>query len=212
MMFSREAIDALREAVRQSMSERRFRHTAEVEKMAERIGEIYLPKKKNALRVAALLHDITKEKSAQEHFAILEEHGVPISDIERISVKTLHARTAAIVIATDEKYKQYACSDVISAVRNHTVGAPDMSVFDMIIYLSDYIDESRTFEDCVTLRNYFWDKEPEKMSEDERTEHLWRTMVYSFDFTVAALLKKGSAISLDTINTRNALILKLNKT
>ena len=60
-MITEKMLDALRESVMARMSPKRFRHTAEVEKRAERLGEIYAPEKKITLRAAALLHDITKE-------------------------------------------------------------------------------------------------------------------------------------------------------
>ena len=43
--YTEEMLLSLRERVRTEMSEKRYRHTLEVEKMAERIGKIYLPEK-----------------------------------------------------------------------------------------------------------------------------------------------------------------------
>ena len=58
-MINDRQLDTLRASVMASMSDFRFNHTAEVEKMAVRLGEIYAPEKLNELRAAALLHDIT---------------------------------------------------------------------------------------------------------------------------------------------------------
>ena len=45
--------------------------------------------------------------------------------------------------------------ELINAVRYHTTGRADMSICEKIIFLADYIDMSRKFDDCVKLRNYF---------------------------------------------------------
>ncbi|MBQ5793169.1 MAG: hypothetical protein IIW17_04050, partial [Clostridia bacterium] len=69
--------------------------------------------------------------------------------------------------------------------------------------------DSRTFPDCVTLRNAFWDAEPENMTQDEREAHLLRVLVQSFDLTIAGLIEDGAPVSADTFLARNSLILKL---
>ncbi len=209
MSFDKAQIDALRECVRATMSEWRFTHTAEVEKMAVRIGEIYLPEKLNILRVAALLHDITKERSTEEHFDMLSSHGAEITQLDRMSPKTLHARTAELLIA--DEYAEFAIPEVLVAVRRHTTGHAEMTTLDAIIYLSDYIDESRKFEDCVKLREYFWSAEPKKMNEEQRFEHLYKTLLLSFDMTLNSLITEGAPISPDTLEARNALLCKLRK-
>lgn len=209
MSFEVKQLDALRDRVRATMSDWRFTHTAEVEKMARKIGEIYLPEKLGELCAAALLHDITKEKSTADHLEILASHGVEITELDRISPKTLHAKTAELVIADD--YSEFAVPEVLLAVRRHTTGSADMTLLDAIIYLSDYIDESRKFDDCVKLREYFWSAEPQKMSEEQRIEHLYKTLILSFDMTLSALIAEGAPISPDTVSARNAIICALNK-
>ena len=82
------------------------------------------------------------------------------------------------------------------------------SVPEAIVYLADYIDMSRSFEDCVELRRYFWDAEPERMSEAERKEHLRKTLIRSLDMTVSALIDEGRTVSTDTFEARNSLIIK----
>ena len=207
MRFTDAQIDALRERVRASMSDFRFTHTAEVEKMAARIGELYASDKIDILRLAALLHDITKEIDVDGQIAILESNGERTGSFERLSYKTLHARTAVYAIMRD--YPELADEEVLRAVRYHTTGRADMSICEMIVYLADYIDESRKFDDCIKLRNYFWDARPEKMSESEREEHLLRTLLLSFDMTLTSLINEGSPTSVESIEARNFIIAKL---
>lgn len=196
----------LRLAAGEKMSEKRYNHTLEVEKMAARLGEIYAPEDVDMLRAAALLHDITKELTVEEHFEILRAHGIEVTDADRLSPKTLHARTAALVIP--ERYPALDIPDLISAVRYHTTGRENMTVYEKIIYLADYIDMSRTFSDCVELRNYFFspDIDLSSASEQERMAHLDRTLILSYDMTIRGLLDGGRLINADTFGARNYLI------
>lgn len=197
----------LRQRVTADMSEKRARHTLAVEQMAARLAALYCPEKEQVLRVSALLHDVTKEWSTEAHVAFLVQHGITPTALDVAAPKTLHARTAALLIP--EQYAEYTSDEVISAVRYHTTGREEMTLTEQIVYLADYIDESRTFPDCVTLRHAFWDAEPQNMSQKEREQHLLRVLVQSFDMTVTGLIEDGAPVSNDTFLARNSLILKL---
>ncbi len=207
MKFTEEQISALREKISATMSPKRFYHTAQVEIMAERIGRIYAPDKTDVLRVAALLHDITKEFSTEKQIEICRQFGIIITKQDILTPKTFHAKTAALLIPA--LYPEFDDGEVISAVRWHTTGRENMSLLEKIVYLADYIDDSRKFEDCVKLRGIFWDAQPEKMSAAEREAHLTRTLVASFDMTLSSLISEGAPVSDDTFRARNWLILSL---
>ena len=98
---------------------------------------------------------------------------------------------------------------VISAVRWHTTGHADMTLCENLIYLADYIDDTRKFEDCVTLRELFWSPDPASMNPEQRERHLMQVLVTSYDMTIKALLQESSPISVDTILARNDLLLRL---
>ena len=204
--FTEEMLVNLREKVRSEMGEKRYFHTLEVEKMASRLGEIYAPDQIPLLRAAALLHDVTKERSAEEHIAICETSGVAVSEAERKSPKMFHSQTAALIIP--EKYPEFASDEVIEAVRYHTTGRADMTITEKIIYLADYIDMSRTFEDCVALREFFFDFDFELANESEKQAHLRDTLIMSYDLTIKGLLEDGKHINKNTFEARNFLVLE----
>ena len=197
----------LRGQVTADMSEKRARHTLAVEQMAARLAALYCPEKEQMLRIAALLHDVTKEWSTDQHAALLRAHGVTPTAMDLAAPKTLHAKTAALLIP--EQYAAYATEEVISAVRYHTTGRENMTLTEQIVYLADYIDDSRTFPDCVALREAFWGANPESMCAEQRKTHLWRVLVQSFDMTITGILEDGAPVSPDTFCARNDLILKL---
>ena len=204
--FTEEMLEKLRVSVKNEMGEKRYNHTLEVEKMAVRLGEIYAPDKISTLRAAALLHDVTKERSTEEHIAICEKAGLVVSEAERKAPKMFHSRTAALVIP--EKYPEFAVPELVEAVRYHTTGKADMNIIEKIIYLADYIDMSRSFEDCVALREYFFDFDFENASEEDKIAHLRETLIRSYDYTIRGLLEDGKHINDTTFEARNFLILE----
>ena len=205
-MISEKKLDILRRSVCEGLSEYRARHILEVEKMAIRLGELYFPMSKMKLKklcAAALLHDITKELKTDEQLKLCEEYRIELSSCDMNSPKTLHAITAAAVIP--EKYPEFADDEIISAVRWHTTGRAGMSTFEKLIFLADYIDMSRSFDDCITLRNFFWDKAPEEMDMPSRNEHLRQTLLLACDFTLRSLEKEGAHISHYTLEMKSSL-------
>ena len=203
--FEEQELTALREAVISRMSPKRFRHTAAVEDMAVRLATLYCPEEVATLRAAALLHDITKEYDIPTQIRILTEAGEAVRPGDEFSHKTFHARTAAIIIP--KEFADFATETVVSAVRWHTTGREGMTITEQLLYLADYIDDSRIFPDCVRLRSFFWNANPELMSFEERRVHLRRTLIMSFDMTMRALLSEGAVISPDTAFARNELVL-----
>ena len=205
-MFTSDQLDGLYASVKESMSEKRFRHTAAVADMAVRLGELFAPDKADILRAAALLHDITKEYSTEKQLQILSDFGIMITEQDILTPKTLHAKTAALLIG--HRYPAFADPEVIQAVRYHTTGRAGMTMTEKIVYFADYIDDTRTFPDCVMLRESFWGADPARMSEEDRQEHFRRLLVLSFDKTIEALIVGGSIISEDTVAARNSLLLE----
>lgn len=203
-MITEQMLDDLRKTVSEGMSPKRFRHTAEVEKMAAYLGSLYAPEKILTLRAAALLHDVTKEYTTDMQIKICAERDISLDADAVYAPKTLHAITAAALIP--ERFSEFATDEIIECVRWHTTGREDMTLLEKLIYLADYIDMSRTFEDCVKLREVFMSAKPETMGERERLDHLRNTLVLSYDMTMCALLEDGLPISTDTVRARNQLV------
>ena len=199
-------LDLLREKIFGAMSPKRFRHTVAVEQMAERLCRLYCPDQIPNMRAAALLHDLTKELSGEEQIRLCQKYGLNVSDADRLSPKTFHARTAAAMIS--DVYSELANDTVVNAVRWHTTGRADMTLTEKLLYLADYIDHSRTFPNCVLLRRFFWGAEPEKLDTDGRNALLRDTLILSFDMTIKDLLSEGAPIAEETFLARNALLLE----
>ena len=196
----------LRDKVEKQMGARRFAHTLAVEEEAAKIAKLYLPQNIAEISAAALLHDVTKEYATAEQIALCERYGLPVSDEELASPKILHAKTAAAVIK--DAYADFAREEIVDAVAKHTTGAGQMSLLAKILYLADYTEKTRTFPDCVRLREYFWAARPDTMTEQERLVHLDKTLLLSFEMTLADLVREGRPIASDTRAAHAALSLK----
>ncbi len=202
-MYTEEMVNTLREKVKPYLAPKRYAHTLAVEEEASRLGEIYLPKEINRLRAAALLHDITKKLDLSEHLKICSKFGIIVDEHPEREEKLFHSKTAPAVIKSD--FEGFYDEGILSAVRWHTTGRDKMTVFEAIVYLADYIEKTRTFPDCVELRSYFYSSLDK--NDAKPLEVLRKTMVKSFDMTVANLIEENGLIDLDTISARNYFVL-----
>ena len=203
MNYTREQIDALRERVGTILSPFRFSHTLGVERTAASLAMLYCPDRELMLRAAALLHDVTKENTLEHQMEIFRLYGVTPTK-EQLSVPpTLHALTAALIIP--DEYPAFAERELIDAVRSHSTGHGAMTLYDKILYLSDYIEDTRKYEDCIALRKEFFSAEPEKMEECERMRHLDRVLLHAVELTVSELTSAGKIIESGTLAARESL-------
>ena len=209
MNFTEQQLELLREKVKGELSEFRYGHTLGVERMAIRLSRLYCPEKESLLRAAALLHDITKEKSLGEQMEIFEKNGVAPTEEQLAVFPTLHAVTAPLIIPAE--YPEFAADELLNAIRYHSTGRENMTLAEKIIFLSDYIEDTRKFEDCIALREEFFAAEPEKMSECDRKAHLDRVLLHSIEISVRDLDEKGKIIESNTLRARDSLMRELNK-
>ncbi len=202
-------LEALRGEVLANLSPKRAYHILMVEEMTARLCALFCPEYTMQMRAAALLHDITKEKGKEEQLELCRAYGLTVTEAEAISPKTLHARTAAAMIPAC--YPQFDDPLIVNAVRWHTTGHGGMTLTERILYLADYIDDSRTYQNCLILRRYFFGAAPEAMAEEERLALLRDTLILSYDFTVRDLLEEGKSIAPETVEARNELILERHR-
>ena len=75
---------------------------------------------------------------------LCEEAGISLTEMERLNPALIHGKLGAFYAKT--KY-QVEDEEILSAIRYHTTGHPDMTVLEKIIYLADYIEPGRAM-DC----------------------------------------------------------------
>lgn len=190
----------IKATVKVFQKDKRYKHTLGVANEALNLGRIFLPSKLEKLYFAGLLHDITKDFGYEKHLEMCQKFGIDASQIT--APKLLHSKTGAH-FARDIFGTELVDNEVFSGILYHTTGRASMTLFEIIIYLADYIEDGRTFEDCVYLREYFYDRINEAKAMKDKLEILRKTMVLSFDLTIKNLISENKQIDSDTINSRN---------
>ena len=209
MKYTDIQIEELRHRVEERMSKKRFLHSLGVEKMAAYIGQRVLPESVSELRAAALLHDISKEYSEAEYFLTIKKHNLTLTEEDLATPPLWHSITAPGVVA--DEFSEYADEDVLSAVYNHTVGSPDMSVFDEIILLSDYIEEGRQYKACIDLREKFLADLAATDASDEAVLALHRAVAESLTNNINEFVSRGKSFHKRTGETRDAILAKTER-
>ena len=187
-MFNEQELRTLSDAVRATLSEKRFRHTEGVEEEIVRMGKIYLPDRIDELRAAALLHDVAKELTVNEQIAICRENGDPELETAINSPAILHGHAASYLIP--KSYEKYALPEIISAIYKHTTGAEKMTVFEKLLFLADFIEPNRPWQYCQTARKKFWELLP--ADPNDLLRHLDLFVLTVLEFTLRYLLERGT--------------------
>ena len=203
-MFSTLELDELRTAIKTYMSEYRYNHTLGVEKSAVSLGNVFLPKSIPELRAAALLHDITKEIAIDEQLKLLYLSGFSLTDEDIATLPALHSFSAVPLIKN--KFPYFATDNILSSVAHHTLGAEDISLFDKIIFLSDYIEDGRMHDNCIKTAEFVRNNiKPEKTLE-ENIKYLNQAIVMAVDFTIATVIKRNEKPHSLTLAMKSSLL------
>jgi predicted HD superfamily hydrolase involved in NAD metabolism len=206
MIFSELEIERLHKEIEGRLSQRRFVHTLGVERAAVKIGEKCLGGDLTELRCAALLHDVTKEYGHDRQITLMREYG-GFCDDDYMSCAVYHSFTAPIVI--EREFQSFNTEAIRSAVLNHTLGDPDMSVFDEIIFISDYVEEGRSYPSSIDVRNKLYDSLECANDMEECRFRLHEATVDALDATLLHLLNNHAFIHPRAIKTRNAFLARL---
>jgi len=190
--------------VSRRMGDKRFHHTLGVAEAALRLAEYCLPEKREELYLAGLLHDVSKELNTGEQLDLIRNSKEVYTDSDIICEAAHHSLTAPTVILRD--FSDVASDDILSAVRNHTLGSPDMSIFDEIIFISDYIEDGRTYTDCIRVRKSLYSALEAASNREECIQHLHRATREILDYTIIYIISKGAFLHERTVQTRNAFL------
>ena len=102
-----------------------------------------------AAALAGLLHDWDRQRPDGEVLAAAREAGIAVSEADAARPHLLHARTGAEALRVELPGLP---DEIVSAVSRHTIGAPDMSALDMVVYIADMIEPGREYPGVDALR------------------------------------------------------------
>ena len=139
---------AAKKLVKSRLSEKRWTHTKNVKKMAVKLAKRWGADPEKAA-MAAILHDSVKEMPKQELLQIFADNAIMAESAPQRPSPVWHGIAAAILAET-----QWGITDpeILSAIRCHTTGKPDMSKLDKILYLADMTSAERDWPGVEELR------------------------------------------------------------
>lgn len=175
-----------KEILQKRLKPKRYNHSLCVADEAVRLAQKYGGDCEKAY-LAGLLHDITKNASADEHLQIFSEFGIMLNDIEKNAAKLWHAMSGAAYV---EHFLNIKDDEIISAIRYHTTAKADMTVLEKIIYLADFTSMDRDYSDVAVIREYV-------------NESLDKAFIYALQYSICDLVKNKKCVHLDTIAAYN---------
>ncbi len=177
--------------LRRRLKPKRFEHSLAVAEEAVRLAVRYGVDPQKA-RTAGLLHDIMKNTPPEDQLQVLDNFGVPMSDVERGAEKLYHAMSGA---AFAEHVLGITDRDVLNAVRYHTTARACMSPLEQVLYLADFTSADRDYDDVDVMRRLV------DVSMEE-------AMAYALSYTIKDLVKKKKPIHPDTVAAFNDVMMK----
>ena len=198
-------LDTIRSVIPQYYTPKRLAHTLSVERECAALAKYTIFQSKTpCVRAAALLHDITKD-IWREQLAYCTEHNIAFTDEETHIPKILHSRTGAHFAR--KLFPGLVDDGIYEAIYYHTTAKPAMEPLTALLYLADYIEPERDFEDCVKLRSQFY----ALLEEKDKYDALSEALVVSFGYTLSSLLCERSLVHVDIVAARNYYLLQINK-
>ena len=182
---SQDIFEKIKSEVKKRISKKRFIHTMGVVEAAERLAEIYGEDMEKA-RLAAVLHDIAKEYSADKKRKLCKKWQIPVDNIINESIDLAHGAIAAEIALREFDISD---KDILQAIYYHTTGHKNLTMLDKIIMLSDYIDPTR--EEYGPL---------EYMRNIAHTD-INKALIYGLSNTIEDEKSKGNTIHKNSINS-----------
>ena len=181
------------EFIEKNLSEKRVKHCKAVAKAAlelakkQNLGE----KQKVKIYVAAILHDILKEKTYEELLLFAAKNGIMLDGSVKNEYKLLHAPLGAHLAKTKFNLDE----ETANAIKYHTTGRANATILDKILFIADFISDDRDFDPVDNLR---------KAAQID----LNYCLVKCLQFTIDDLKNRELSIHPDTIAAYNEAILK----
>ena len=180
--------------LKNTLSEKRYKHSLRVMKKAEELALIY-GVDVNIAKLTGLAHDIGKEYSDEEMLKYAKENNIEVDSVEEVNVGLLHAKIGADIC----KKKYNFTEEMQNAIKYHTVGNENMDLLAKIIFVADKTEEGRNY------------KKEEKNEQLQKVRELSKidinkALLYEIDSSLIYTIQKHKLVHTDSILTRNKLL------
>ena len=189
-----ELIDEIKEYLKNTLSEKRYKHSIGVMQRAEELARIYGVDVEKA-KACGLAHDIAKEMSAQQSLRYVKENSIYIDKVERINTGLLHGKIGADIVKKKFKFTE----DMQKAIEYHTTTNPKMDMLAKIVYVSDKTELGRESKYNVEYERQLANKDIDQ------------AIIYIINEGLKNMISKDKIIHPKCIETRNHIILEQKK-
>ena len=184
-------IEEYKRIIKNRMSKKRYIHSINVAKAGIQLAEKYGGDVEK-IKVAGVLHDITKEMPYDEQLKIIQSGGIILDSVQQFSPKTWHAISGSAFV---KKELNIMDTDILNAIRYHTSGRAGMNLLEKIIFVADFIGEERDYKGVEIMRA-------------KAKRSLEEAMLYGVSFSIQDLTQRQCAIDRNTLELYNELIIE----
>ncbi len=181
------------EKLKTLLTDHRYTHSLGVTETAVKMAEVFSADKEKA-EIAALLHDCAKQIPHNEQLKLCKEYNIPLDEVKEKELGLLHAELGAYLA---EHEFGVTDSEILDAIRYHTLGRENMTDLEKILYLSDIIEPNRKyFEGIDELRSLCF-------------QNLDRALLFGFGLTISHTNRNGHILHNQTIEAEKYIREKL---
>ncbi len=183
--------EQMTEKLQKTLEPKRFAHSIGVMETAVKLAECHGADVEKA-RIAGLLHDCAKNYPKDELYAMCAQFGVELDEISAKEPGLLHGFVGAHILKDEYGVED---GEIFDAVYYHTIGKPDMPLLTKIIFIADCIEPMRKAPWVQEIR-------------DRVYTDIDKALIIQLDNTIRCVLKKGTLLHTNTVDTRNFYIKK----
>ena len=173
--------------LKKNVSEHRLQHILGVEETCIDLARCHQLDRERAAQ-AGLMHDLAKFFPPPKLLKIATKAKIPIDEVCLNYPHLLHADVGAVVAREEFGVKD---PEIIAAIANHTLGAPQMSLLSCVVFVADVIEPNRGDNTELTLLR------------EIATQNLYKCVQQTADYSLKYLLSKQKIIHPRTVLTRN---------
>lgn len=185
-------IDLIRNRLKEVLSQKRYLHSIGTEQKALELAEQF-GVDRNKAAIAGLLHDCAKFIKKEQMLDFIKDNNIKIFGDSVNAPSILHAYVSEYLAKHDYGIND---PDILSAIRNHTLGDINMTDLDKIVFIADKIEDNTRHEDYFEeIRNTL-----------KKTNCLNEAILISYAQTIKGLVDKNYYINQITIRNWNYLL------
>lgn len=177
--------------LKKELDEERLLHSLGSAQCAVELAQKYGVDEKRAY-IAGLLHDCAKCLDKEKLVEI--SNNLDLKDDERSNIKVIHAPVSAYLAETEFGITD---EEILSSIRWHTLGKPNMTLFEKVIFLADKIEPNTRDLDFRSKAMLFLGEE----------NGLNKALLLCYKETIKSLVVRGLKICHDTIEIYNDMLI-----